>query len=515
MSSESLKAGSEQESQESQRSQDSHDDCRRLTRSADELPLRTSNHAVPSLPNIVLGTYPREIVQKTYADLYAASYSDSESDDSDTASNKDRDKTAGSLCAPSTGSPPIEAKVLRFQTAAPRLPVVRVGAARLSEMMMYNRRTATEAAAAVPTQPDPADNGDGIGRQKSTRKAPADRDGEAGADSERAVPAPLGDHIPQPPDNMSLSSHAGCISRASYDQISVNAVQIPPTLIRPGDMQEGDEYNGLLAPGAYADDKQKAKADGKTPFHALLQLLRRNDADAEANMFKPVVLSSGAKKSRHPNAEDPFAVDAFEETDRDQFMSKFPFCCCPAKYCVAVGFVVVLVGALLGFFVWPRMPTISINSLTPLAPASITYDMQRSLFGIHMPLQVSYEIHSGNFYKLQVSRIHVLGFDGVTGNKIIDTTVKNVPVKPLRLQFHRANTAVHYLTSDMADPALVDLFGKCAPRSALRQARLIDSQTSGRPGALTIRFQIKVNVVNLGWITQPIVTLNQNVNCPE
>ncbi|KAJ1853058.1 hypothetical protein LPJ73_002715 [Coemansia sp. RSA 2703] len=141
--------------------------------------------------------------------------------------------------------------------------------------------------------------------------------------------------------------------------------------------------------------------------------------------------------------------------------------------------------------------------------------MQRSLFGMHMPLQISYEIHSGNFYKLQISRIHVLGFDGVTGNKIIDTTVKNVPVKPLRLQFHRANTAVHYLTSDMADPALVDLFGKCAPRSALRQARLIDSQTSGRPGALTIRFQIKVNVVNLGWITQPIVTLNQNVNCPE
>ncbi|KAJ2383979.1 hypothetical protein GGI05_005145, partial [Coemansia sp. RSA 2603] len=439
--------------------------------------MRAGNRAVLSLPNIALGTYPRELVQKTYADLYAASYSDSESDDSDTASNKE--KTHGELGAASTGSPPMEAKVLRFQSAAPRLPVVRVGAARLSEMMMYNRRTTTNTtSAAAPVTadlPDSSDKTRDINRQKSTKKMTSGRDGEVEAENENAVAALQGDHVPQLPDNMSVHSHAISNLRASCDQISVNAVQIPPMQIRSGDMREGEEYNGLLAPGAYADDKQKAKADGKTPFHALLQLLRRSDADSEANMFKPVVLSSGAKKGRQANTEDPFAIDAFEETDRDQFMSKFPFCCCPAKYCVAIGFVVIIVGALLGFFVWPRMPTISINSLTPLAPARITYDMQRSLFGMHMPLQISYEIHSGNFYKLQISRIHVLGFDGVTGNKIIDTTVKNVPVKPLRLQFHRANTAVHYLTSDMADPALVDLFGKCAPRSALRQARLIDS----------------------------------------
>ncbi|KAI7826244.1 hypothetical protein BX661DRAFT_171529 [Kickxella alabastrina] len=75
-----------------------------------------------------------------------------------------------------------------------------------------------------------------------------------------------------------------------------------------------------------------------------------------------------------------------------------------------------------------------------------------------MPLEISYAIRSGNFYPLKISRVHVLGFDGVTGNKIIDTKLGELRVDPLRMQFHQGNATLHYLTSDMTDPALVDLF---------------------------------------------------------
>ncbi|KAJ2896124.1 hypothetical protein GGI21_005075 [Coemansia aciculifera] len=272
----------------------------------------------------------------------------------------------------------------------------------------------------------------------------------------------------------------------------------------PIDIQEGEEFNGLLAPGAYADEKQRAKADGGK-LQRLVLALRGDHKEREAKLFRPTVFDPAAGK---PGGE---ASAYIEDNSAMATMSKFPFCCCAARYCVAIGFVTVLVVAILGFFAWPRVPSISISSLSALAPATVTYDEANSLFGLNMPLRINYEIHSGNFYPLKINQVHVTGFDGVTGNKIIDTTLARIRVAPLRLQFYSESTTIHYLTSDMSDPALTDLFGKCAPRSATSVSKDIE----GRPGALTIRFQLKVNVSNLGWLKQPIVTLNQNVECPE
>ncbi|KAJ2814821.1 hypothetical protein IWW50_007014, partial [Coemansia erecta] len=263
-----------------------------------------------------------------------------------------------------------------------------------------------------------------------------------------------------------------------------------------------DSCNGLLAPGAFGDEKQRARADGSLWQRALC-LMRGNRREREAKLFKPVVTHPG---TRNQTADDQ---ELWPDRDADRIMSKFPFCCCAARYCVAFTFVAIIVAAIIGFFAWPRVPTLSISSLTAQAPARITLDPRRSLYGLHMPLRITYEIHSGNFYPLQIRSARVRGFDGVTGNRIIDTKLHRIPVTPLRMQFHSADTAIDYLTSDSADPALTDLFGKCAPRSA-RVAH-----PDGRPGALTIRFQITVEVGGLGWLKQPVVTLNQKVECPE
>ncbi|KAJ1648684.1 hypothetical protein LPJ64_000003 [Coemansia asiatica] len=500
-------------SESNQQSQCKEPDHARQTKSLDHRPRslddRFSLDQLISSPRsldgaVVLGTYPREVVQKAYADLYASSFGSS---DSDSESDENRQQPTQSF-----GSPPVmDAKVLRFQSAAPRMPAVRVGAARLSEMMMYNRRmqpSGKESDKAgtrvpgshLPENPLVSDTGE----QSCAQELHYDQDL-----SSVAAAAPLGELAPQ----TSISRQPSLGSQMQQETQSQTRPLSPQR--DSNDKNAGiDDFNGLVAPGAMADEKQKAKADGKTPFHALLQLLRNNDAHAqeEARLFKPTVLSTS--KAR---AADPFALDAFDETTRrtSRAMSKFPFCCCPARYCVAISFVAVLVSALLGFFLWPRVPTISINSLTPLSAAHLVYDTRQNVFGLRMPVQVSYEIHSGNFYPLLISNIHVSGFDGVTGNRILDTTLRNIRVKQSRLQFYRANAELHYLTSDMSDPALVDLYGKCAPRSSLRQIHFAQAQTTGRPGALTIRFQIKLDVHNLGWIRQPIVTLNQNINCPE
>ncbi|KAJ2226697.1 hypothetical protein H4R99_000452 [Coemansia sp. RSA 1722] len=482
----------------------------RRTRSLDERPPQSQSQATASAPRsldgVALGTYPREVIQRAYADLYASSYASSDSEPNSDTEVETRPP------AQSFGSPPIEAKVLRFQSAAPRMPAVRVGAARLSEMMMYNRRA---------QQPDDAGSSAGASKIKT-----ADHQSFAGPAPEQPFADGMSSGLePGDAEARSVANTDECEPQTPRARRSLSTPAPPPLaqtlhadahaapLQLPNDLHAGiDDYNGLVAPGAMADEKQKSKADGKTPFHAFLQLLRNNDSRAqeEARLFKPTVLSTS--KAR---AADPFALDAFDENTRTTIMSKFPFCCCAARYCVAISFAAVLISALLGFFLWPRVPTVSINSLTPLSAAHVTYDTRQNVFGLWMPVQISYEIHSGNFYPLMISSIRVSGFDGITGNRIVDTTLRNIHVKQSRLQFYKANTDVHYLTSDMTDPALVDLFGKCAPRSALRQIRFSQAQSTGRPGALTIRFQIRLDVRNLGWIRQPIVTLNQNVNCPE
>ncbi|KAJ2658787.1 hypothetical protein IWW48_003860 [Coemansia sp. RSA 1200] len=271
---------------------------------------------------------------------------------------------------------------------------------------------------------------------------------------------------------------------------------------------EEDEFNGLLAPGAFADEGQRAQADGGKLRRLINLLAGGNRREREARLFKPTVFDP-TRKQRAGGALGADEGEAIDGGDRNG-----KWLCCPARFCVAFTFVGILVGAVVGFFVWPRVPTLSVSSLTALQPARVIYDTKNNQFGLHMPMRITYEIHSGNFYPLRINSAHVLGFDGVTGNRIVDTKLSSLPAAPLKMQFYSQNAAVHYLTSDMADPALTDLFGKCAPRSSAVTGD--HNRPAGRPGALTIRFQIRVDVSNLGWVgKQPIVTLNQNVECPE
>ncbi|KAJ2885328.1 hypothetical protein H4R27_001456 [Coemansia aciculifera] len=459
----------------------------RLTRSTDVATERVVRQPVASMPNIKIRLYPELKARRIYADLYADSYSDSEASEDD------------------TGQSPVKAVVMGFERGAAKMPAVRVGAARLGEMVYAHHRRAEREAVVPPdtgnaenlnTTEVPVQRGDTVRRKGTVKQvggAAAAAEGDEGA--RRLVRAVS--RLTRPGSAMEHGS--GEDSRVSHGfQRHFDYAAC--------DIREGEEFNGLLAPGAYADEKQRAKADGGK-LQRLAHALRGDRMEREARLFRPVVFDPTRKRGLG-NGAGAF-VDIEDNGDRP--MSKFPFCCCAARYCVAIGFVAVLVGAILGFFAWPRVPSISISSLSALEPAQITYDEDNSLFGLHMPLRINYEIHSGNFYPLRISKVYVSGFDGVTGNKIIDTTLSRINVSPLRLQFHSETTAIHYLTSDMSDPALTDLFGKCAPKSATNVSKAIE----GRPGALTIRFQIKVDVSNLGWLKQPIVTLNQNVECPE
>ncbi|KAJ2349349.1 hypothetical protein GGH91_000863 [Coemansia sp. RSA 2671] len=498
----------------------------RLTRSTDAAPEPVLRQPQASLPNIKLHHYPELRARRIYGDLYTDSYSDSD------ASEEDIDPSQS----------PAQAVVMGFERGPARLPAVRVGAARLGEMMYAHHRRAAAAVAeqnAMVVSQELADNeGDPEDpnttmvdvpelqrrdtvkvRRRGTHKQTAHADPSAPKeDSNEGTPMPLPKRLVRAISKLTPHSHrpnhivdgdqAADSVRSSYEHASQHSFHRHLPFDLASDIREGEEFNGLLAPGAYADEKQRAKADGGK-LQRLAHALRSDKTEREARLFRPVVFDPSRKRGLGNDTINGAYVDIEDNGDRP--MSKFPFCCCAARYCVAIGFVSVLLGALMGFFAWPRVPSISISSLSALEPAKVTYDEANSVFGLNMPLRINYEIHSGNFYPLRISKVLVSGFDGVTGNKIIDTSLSHISVPPLRLQFHSETTAINYLTSDMSDPALTDLFGKCAPKSAVNASRAIE----GRPGALTIRFQIKVDVSNLGWLKQPIVTLNQNVECPE
>ncbi|KAJ2840318.1 hypothetical protein FBU31_000516 [Coemansia sp. 'formosensis'] len=436
----------------------------RLTRSCDTA-VRV-RQAFASLPDIQLRAYPELRARRLYGDQYADTYSDSESDDD--------------------GHSPTVAAVMAFERGAAKQPAVRVGAARLGEMIYAHRRGTTAAA------------------EEREAPAPEEEEYEDLDTPDPAVPVQRGGTVRRKGTYKGREEPPTCAEPASERAASAAAslhYGIPP---QEWGEAEGDEFNGLLAPGAHGDEKQRARADGGK-LQRLAQRLRGDGrAEREARQFRPTVFDPTRKRG-------PGTTDALVAIDDNSRRGRFPFCCCAPRYCVAFGFVSVLLFAILGFFAWPRVPSISISSLSALEPATVTYDEAGSAFGLRMPLRVTYEIHSGNFYPLTIARVHVAGFDGVTGNKIIDTALAHIYVPPLHLQFHAAPAALHYLTSDMSDPALTDLFSKCAPRSATNATKGIE----GRPGPLTIRFQLKVDVSRLGWLKQPVVTLNQNIECPE
>ncbi|KAI9500044.1 hypothetical protein GGI25_003047 [Coemansia spiralis] len=413
--------------------------------------LKPNSTKTRSHPNIALQSTKHDVNQ-AYADLY--DYQSDSSVESARASHEEP-------------SPP-RTIVLRFDHA-PRLPAVKVGAARLSSMVRKPASNNNSNKKIDPPEP--------IMRHESVKHT----------EEPFRNPAPIENPYQEEEESMELPSRLvrGATIKATKRKSTEDPAPLPNTEFM---MLDGDEFNGLLAPGALGDEKQRAQADGGW-LHRFLSMIRGgNIRHREALLFKPMV-----------------PQEAKEELELEHTASKFPFCCCPARFCVAITFVSILLGALAGFFVWPRVPTMSISSLTALAPARVIYNTRDSQFGIQMPLRITYEVHSGNFYPLHINSAHVLGFDGVTGNRIIDTTLKAIPVLPLRLQFHDANTTIHYLTSDMNDPALADLFGKCAPATM-----------GNRVGALTIRFQIKVDVAHLAWFSkQPIVTLNQKIECPQ
>ncbi|KAJ2652253.1 hypothetical protein IWW40_001108 [Coemansia sp. RSA 1250] len=441
-----------------------------------------------SLPNIYLNFESRSALSqqpRKYAELYAESY-DSESDHDDAAKEEDSESPPGSLS-------PLEATVLGFERSAPRMPALRIGAARLSEMA--RPRKSNDALSMLEAQHDSA-----VSPHQQPFQGP-----EASSDKNlNSEKQPRPRHLARATIRRSQRDHtanngdkASLLSPTkSGSQTSVNVANI----VYVGE----DECNGLLAPGAFDDEKQRARADGSW-WNRLLYAVRSERREREAKMFRPIVVRPG-----HSGTRDAEADPALWSDNNDGVLSRFPFCCCAARYCVAFSFVFIIVGAIVGFFAWPRVPTLSISSLTPLAPARVIYNGQQNQYGLQMPLRITYEIHSGNFYPLHINKARVRGFDGVTGNRIIDTTLIRVPVAPLRMQFHSEATRISYLTSDVGDPALTDLFGKCAPQSAP-----IARATNGRPGALTIRFQITVDVGGLGWLKQPIVTLNHKVECPE
>ncbi|KAJ1666692.1 hypothetical protein EV178_002123 [Coemansia sp. RSA 1646] len=422
-----------------------------------------------SLPNIALSLPDASDNAKGYIDRYAAdSYSSYDTDDSfelepepepEDFVGEEQDQQAHRSDGSQSPAAQDTAVVLSFEPAALRLPTTKI---------VYN------------PEPKPTELPSRLVRGATARKPPAQE------------PYAKAQHNQQ---------HN---QRQNQQQNQKQQQQLTPT---PQYVLEEDEFNGLLAPGAFADEGQRAQADGGK-FRRLISLLAGgNRKEREASLFKPVVFDP--KRKRTADISGGGGDDGDAAPQEGEWVK---WLCCPARFCVASTFVGILVGAVIGFFIWPRVPSLSVSSLTALQPARVIYDTERNQFGLHMPMRITYEIHSGNFYPLRINGAHVLGFDGVTGNRIVDTRLSNLRVAPLQMQFHSENATVHYMTSDMTDPALTDLFGKCAPQASAA----FSTRPEGRPGALTIRFQIKVDVANLGWFgKQPIVTLNQNVECPE
>ncbi|KAJ1964744.1 hypothetical protein GGI12_001220 [Dipsacomyces acuminosporus] len=422
-------------------------------------PSNIANHQSGcSLPNIKIGPFTAAQPQRLsagYADEYMASYSDLGNDSSD-EENEILD----------------DSKPYLPQYSPPRNTAAVVGgAARLSKMVYGHRRPQPNidagpvvgnrrARAGHVRQEDASSKADDHPKTRESKPEGGNRINSKHASHQDIRLTDLIDHMSPAVKSATVDENTAT-SSISTDTIaqacSRSAEQEAGIMLKPYTLPENDEeYNGLIAPGAFADEKQKAKADANNKL--VTRIFAMDRKEREMKQFKPIIFDP-VNHQHNGNIESR----VFDEDDYEgRFSSKFPFCCCcccPARYCVGIAFMLIIVLFIAGFFAWPRIPSISINNLVALSRARIIYDTDSNLYGLQMPIKINYEINSGNFYPLRIQSIHVLGFDGVTGNKIINAHFGDINVPGQNIKFASQSTVLSYLTSDMMDPALADLFG--------------------------------------------------------
>ncbi|KAJ1677426.1 hypothetical protein EV182_006202 [Spiromyces aspiralis] len=211
------------------------------------------------------------------------------------------------------------------------------------------------------------------------------------------------------------------------------------------------------------------------------------------------------RRSKHSSSSSPPPA-----ATRRQYPKYWPqFCCCGPKIFVFVLALVLALLAVILYFLWPRMPSASINAVQPRRVAAVQWDQTVPKYGLSINADLNYSIKSSNYYPLTISRIELVGSASHGGGKVADTVIPTVNLPKRSSVAFSTNLNISYVSDSLDDVTLQFFATTCAPLGYGISWPRINSSVP-----FSVEFQMKLYVRGLSWARVPVITSTQAFDCP-
>ncbi|OMJ28873.1 hypothetical protein AYI69_g1632 [Smittium culicis] len=187
-------------------------------------------------------------------------------------------------------------------------------------------------------------------------------------------------------------------------------------------------------------------------------------------------------------------------------------CCIPVRIFVAILFATIVLGIVLGFVLWPRVPTITAYQVTPLSAAQVTYNETESRYGLEIDTQIKYMASSGSFFRSDIKKIQTRVLSGVSNKVLYLGNTKKFSVAAQSEYSFVQNATLRFSSSFPNDQTVYDLFRKCAPSNAT----VLPSGFLTRTGEMLVNIEsiVELEGYKLFW-AKPKVVNSLFLNCPK
>ncbi|ORZ10575.1 hypothetical protein BCR41DRAFT_372325 [Lobosporangium transversale] len=216
-------------------------------------------------------------------------------------------------------------------------------------------------------------------------------------------------------------------------------------------------------------------------------------------------LSSKGKKKQCYNSEDSDEEEGQERGALRQKDSKRCWCC-SRRTCVYISFVVLICLAVALYFVVPRSPSFSFESVTPLGDPVVTKNQIQESFSLQMRVdsQVNYvplrftSLEMGVWMKIDQTKIG--NNEGLPSSFLIRPRIAQVISVPMTLDYRSLKIDTN------ADGTLQELFTACKP---------VDLSSGALVPGINLTIGGKMFIRGLSWIWKPQFSFNvDRVPCP-
>ncbi|PWA01881.1 hypothetical protein BB558_001997 [Smittium angustum] len=159
------------------------------------------------------------------------------------------------------------------------------------------------------------------------------------------------------------------------------------------------------------------------------------------------------------------------------------------------------------------IPTVFMNGVESLSYAKTDYNPDDNVFGLQIPVRISFSASSGNFYNRKINQVQTFGYSSTTGKKILEGKTKNpIIVQPQQTKSFYTDSYVEFFKDSPEDQTLLELFRKCAPFNSTLPQEIFPGS---RNGDLIINFKSIVQM-DIQFINKPsVITGSLTLNCPK